>query len=41
MKEGPLERRGRLQAAMSCFVPMGAGLNVVVKRRDYDCVMYG
>jgi hypothetical protein len=41
MKEGPLELRGRLQPAMSRFVPMGAVVNVVVNRRDYDCVMYG
>jgi hypothetical protein len=43
MKEGPSESpcRRRLQTAMSCFGPMAAVVNVMVKRRGNDCVMYG
>lgn len=41
MKVDPSEPscRGRLQTAMSCFVPMAGVVNVMVKRRDFDYVM--
>ena len=43
MKEDPSESpcRRRLQTAMSCFGPMTAVVNVMVKRRGKDCVKYG
>ena len=33
--------RGRFQTAISCYGPMAAVVNVMVKRRDFDPVMYG
>jgi hypothetical protein len=43
MKDGPSESpcRRRLQTAMSCSGTMAGVVNVMVKRRGYDCVMYG
>ena len=43
MKVDPSEPscRGRLQTAISCFGPMAAVVNVMVKRRDFDYVMCG
>jgi hypothetical protein len=43
MKDGPPESpcRRRLQTAMSCSGTMAGVVNVMVKRRGYDCVMYG
>jgi hypothetical protein len=41
MEEGPPRPlcRGRFQTAISCFGPMAAVVNVMVKRRDFDLVM--
>jgi hypothetical protein len=42
MRVGPSEPlcRERLQTATSCCGPMAVVVNVVVKRRGLDCVMY-
>jgi hypothetical protein len=43
MKVGPSKPpcRRRLQTAISCFGPKDAVVNIMVKRRDFDHVMYG
>jgi hypothetical protein len=42
MRVGPSKPlcRERLQTATSCCGPMAVVVNVVVKRRGLDCVMY-
>jgi hypothetical protein len=43
MKEGPSEPpcRGRLQTAISCYGPMAAVVNVMVKRRAIRACQVG